>query len=212
MSTLDVTIQQEVIRAEIIEDIINVSTQNQTLGVLTIVEKGDPGPSDHGMLSGLGDDDHPQYSLADGTRSFTGVVSGITPTANTHLTTKGFVDSKARQVSLTVLQPQLVQAVADDIAYIYVGSDAFPNGIEITQLHLATPVSSTYSLTLNQRLSPNGSDTAIATIATSASTEADVTPAGTNGKVPAGSYIFVDFPTTSLSWFQLTLTYQELLV
>jgi hypothetical protein len=49
--------------------------------------------SDHGSLTGLMDDDHPQYTLANGTRAFTGVVDGITPTAAVHLATKGYVDS-----------------------------------------------------------------------------------------------------------------------
>ena len=52
------------------------------------------GQLDHGTaLTGLGDDDHTIYSLADGTRDFTGVVVGITPTASTHLTTKAYVDA-----------------------------------------------------------------------------------------------------------------------
>jgi len=49
--------------------------------------------TDHGDLSGLSDDDHPQYTLADGTRSFTGTVSGIDPTEDEHLTTKFYVDT-----------------------------------------------------------------------------------------------------------------------
>lgn len=47
----------------------------------------------HGNLTGLGDDDHPHYSLADGTRAFTGVVGGITPVASSDLSTKGYVDT-----------------------------------------------------------------------------------------------------------------------
>lgn len=35
---------------------------------------GGGGIADHGMLAGLGDDDHPQYTLADGTRAFTGAL------------------------------------------------------------------------------------------------------------------------------------------
>lgn len=35
---------------------------------------------DHGLLAGLGDDDHTQYVLADGSRAFTG---GITPPSYT---------------------------------------------------------------------------------------------------------------------------------
>jgi hypothetical protein len=53
----------------------------------------DQTPTDHGGLGGLADDDHTQYVKADGTRAFTGVVSGITPTLSTHLVTKGYVDS-----------------------------------------------------------------------------------------------------------------------
>lgn len=48
---------------------------------------------DHGGLTGLADDDHTQYILADGTRAFTGTVGGIDPTADNHLTTKYYVDS-----------------------------------------------------------------------------------------------------------------------
>ncbi len=50
------------------------------------------GVTDHGSLNGLGDDDHSIYTLVDGTRDFTGVVVGVTPTAASHLATKGYVD------------------------------------------------------------------------------------------------------------------------
>ena len=48
---------------------------------------------DHGGLDGLGDDDHTQYSLVDGSRAFSGTVGGVTPTADAHLTTKLYVDT-----------------------------------------------------------------------------------------------------------------------
>lgn len=48
--------------------------------------------TDHGALSGLDDDDHPHYILVDGTRGFTGTVSGVSPTMPYHLTTKQYVD------------------------------------------------------------------------------------------------------------------------
>jgi len=55
---------------------------------------------DHGLLDGLGDDDHLQYVRADGgvndTRGFTATVSGIYPTAWFHLTTKQYVDERTR--------------------------------------------------------------------------------------------------------------------
>jgi len=55
---------------------------------------GEAPAADHGSLTGLLGDDHTQYILVDGTRGFTGTVSGITPTASDHLTTKDYVDNK----------------------------------------------------------------------------------------------------------------------
>jgi len=51
-----------------------------------------PNIGDHGALNGLNLDDHTQYLKADGTRALTGVISGVTPTADAHLATKGYVD------------------------------------------------------------------------------------------------------------------------
>jgi hypothetical protein len=58
--------------------------------------------SDHGALSGLNDDDHTQYILANGTRAFSGVVAGVTPTGDTHLTTKLYVDDLVSTTSGTL--------------------------------------------------------------------------------------------------------------
>jgi len=57
----------------------------------------------HGDLAGLEDDDHPQYTLADGTRAFTGTVSGIDPTEAEHLTTKFYVDDEIGTLSGTII-------------------------------------------------------------------------------------------------------------
>lgn len=54
---------------------------------------------DHGSISGLGDDDHPQYAeianteSISGAWSFTTPPSSITPTAGAHLATKDYVDT-----------------------------------------------------------------------------------------------------------------------
>lgn len=47
--------------------------------------------SAHRTNTGL--DQHTQYILADGTRAFSGAISGVSPTIPTHLTTKGYVDA-----------------------------------------------------------------------------------------------------------------------
>lgn len=79
--------------------------------------------TDHGALSGLADDDHTQYSRADGTRAFTGVVSGITPTLAAHLATKGYADSLLTDLAVGetlilsgVITPTQLSADTDDWA------------------------------------------------------------------------------------------------
>jgi hypothetical protein len=49
-----------------------IITTNETNDSLTISATGEGGTSDHGELTGLDDDDHTQYLLADGTRGLTG--------------------------------------------------------------------------------------------------------------------------------------------
>ncbi len=57
---------------------------------------------DHGSLTGLGDDDHPQYLLVDGTRSMTGnldignnkIINLANPTVATDGATKSYVDTQ----------------------------------------------------------------------------------------------------------------------
>ena len=64
-----------------------------------VVEDGGPETppfvieGDHGSLTGLGSDDHLIYVPLDGSRGFTEPVHGITPTLNSHLATKEYVDS-----------------------------------------------------------------------------------------------------------------------
>ncbi|RLI52468.1 MAG: hypothetical protein DRO87_13160 [Candidatus Thorarchaeota archaeon] len=55
--------------------------------------------TDHGALTGLGDDDHTQYILVDGTRSFTSTVGGVDPIASSDLTTKNYVDNEITTLS-----------------------------------------------------------------------------------------------------------------
>lgn len=53
------------------------------------------GVTDHGALTGLADDDHTQYLLADGSRAISAPITGATPTETGHLATKGYVDGVA---------------------------------------------------------------------------------------------------------------------
>ena len=81
---------------------------------------------DHGILSGLGDDDHTQYVLADGTRAITGDLSAVgvsatsgsvatTPTAANHIANKSYVDSQIPTPSyFQVISSGNITGVADE--------------------------------------------------------------------------------------------------
>jgi hypothetical protein len=88
-------------------DSISVNVDGTTIGIngsdnLYVIPTGVSGV-DHGALTGLADDDHTQYSLANGTRAFTGTVSGVAPTLNAHLTTKLYVDGLSATISGDIL-------------------------------------------------------------------------------------------------------------
>ncbi len=101
---------------------------------------------DHGGLTGLGDDDHIQYILVDGTRAFTGAVSGITPTLDPHLATKSYVDGEVAAASGEIIKDHgNLSGLSDDDHTQYVlatGLRAFTgavSGIDPTlDPHLAT--------------------------------------------------------------------------
>jgi microcystin-dependent protein len=74
----------------------------------------------HSTLTNRDADDHTQYVKVDGTRAFTGVVSGVTPTTSTHLATKGYVDTPhapqthaASHLPDSILDPLTVVAPVD---------------------------------------------------------------------------------------------------
>lgn len=74
------------------------SAQKITDELATI--SGGSGVTDHGALTGLDDaSDHTWASLVDGTRAFTGVVGGVTPTADAHLVTKAYADTLSGTVN-----------------------------------------------------------------------------------------------------------------
>ena len=77
--------------------------------------------TDHGNLAGLSDDDHTHYSLVDGTRPFTGTISGILPTEDDHLATKEYVDdhvtvlaNPSATIGLTTVNGSATTAIRSD--------------------------------------------------------------------------------------------------
>lgn len=92
---------------------------------------------DHGSLLGLEDDDHPQYVPRDGSRGFTGTVSGIDPTEDYHLTTRFYIDDLVSTTSGNIVDQIVIDhgdldGLVDDDHLQYVprdGSRGFTNTV-----------------------------------------------------------------------------------
>jgi hypothetical protein len=94
---------------------------------------------DHSALSGLDGDDHEQYILVDGSRGFTGTVSGVTPVDDSDLATKGYIDDivtgltggEGAVVTISGNQTITGDKVFDNNLTTFLG-DVFFDGINIT--------------------------------------------------------------------------------
>jgi len=73
-------------------------------------------------FSAYGSDDHTEYILAAGTRDFSDVVKGVTPTDDAHLATKGYVDALAQGLEWqdSVKDKDLVTAPSPTIGDRYI--------------------------------------------------------------------------------------------
>lgn len=79
---------------------------------------------DHGLLTGLSDDDHPQYILVDGSRDFTGIVnydSHPTFTNDTDIVDKKYVDDQI--TTLSGLHDEFIELL--DTPDTYAGSGGY---------------------------------------------------------------------------------------
>jgi len=92
---------------------------------------------------------------------------------------------------------------------LYVHSDYAPNGINLITCRVETGESSSYSVDFEIWDDPlEGSPTAIATVATSSSTEAE-TSTLTNSSVDAGQYVMGSLPATDVNWVGMEITFTK---
>ena len=107
--------------------------------------------------------------------------------------------------SITILEPDLVQAVSDAVPWFAVDSYNFPAGITVTAIRLATSASSSVSYNIEEWTSPtDGSPATIDAIATSSSTEKTETTI-TDASVAVGGYVMIDLDTTDINWAHLDI-------
>jgi len=110
----------------------------------------------------------------------------------------------AHTVQADVDQPDLLGTAL--VRMIHAHADWAPSGIKILTVKIDTGESSTYSVTFEIRATPTATGTTIATVATSASLEAE-TAILTNDVVPVGSYIYASLPATDVNKLGLEVNY-----
>jgi len=96
---------------------LSVNVDGTTIEISGDILQVNANALDHGNLTGLGDDDHTQYILVSGTRSFTGVVgynSNKTFTSDTDIVDKKYVDDTISTVSGTMDHGNLLGLADND--------------------------------------------------------------------------------------------------
>ncbi len=115
---------QDAIGASIVDSASINFTYDDTANTITGVVL--PAGIDHGGLSGLGDDDHTQYILANGTRAMTGPWDITVNSGSDALT----ITQSGSGEALTVIGTQVGDISVDDYIYIATGSPTI--GIDIS--------------------------------------------------------------------------------
>ena len=126
---------------------------------------------------------------------------------NSHFASSGG-DSGTAWAQATIDQPDLLDVAF--FRFFHVHADWAPQGIKLLTVKIDTGESSTYSVTYQIRETPtDGSPVAIATVATSASLEAE-TSVLTNDVVEVGNYVYAILPATDLNQLGLEINYQKI--
>jgi len=136
---------------------------------------GGGGVTDHGALTGLADDDHTQYALADGSRAFTAPVGGIAPVAGADLATKTYVDGV---VVAGAIHAVLAITAVTGTTETLVGAVKLPANANTSIAAWLGEETGTYDASLRIRKASDA--TVLATLAASTATPAEVTAAGVN--------------------------------
>ena len=110
-----------------------------------------------------------------------------------------------KTVQIDVDQPDLLGTAL--VRMIHAHSDWAPNGLQIQTVKIDTGESSTYSVTFQIRsTTTDATPTTIATVATSASLEAE-TSVLTNSVVGVGDYIYASLPATDINKLGLEINF-----
>jgi hypothetical protein len=123
-------------------------------------------------------------------------------------TTDFLVAQKVRTFQMSIFDPDTIYATDPNIPLMAVESEMFPGGITLLSLGIKTNPSSTYSVSFEERTTPeDGSGSAIETVATSGSSEAEDDGTLTDAAIATGSIIYAILPSGDLDMLQIWGTF-----
>jgi hypothetical protein len=107
-----------------------------------------------------------------------------------------------------VIIDQPDQLIESDIPLLFIHIDFAPNGITLISCGISTSASSTYSVDFEIRDAPNdGSPTAVETVATSGSLEAEDDGTLSATAVAVSEYVYAKLPATDVDQVGIWITY-----
>jgi hypothetical protein len=163
---------------------------------------GGAGVTDHGLLTGLGDDDHIKYPLTDGTRGFSATVSGVDPVDSDDLATKSYVDSVAT-TALTIEQV----TTGEDISFFYTDTDRTVKKL-IPSIRGTEDQGTTWTLRYAPvHVSGTGTEVTTGGTTTHSGNSGNVITSFDNATIAGGSFVWMETTTASgnIDEFSLTL-------
>ena len=119
-----------------------------------------------------------------------------------------YTSQKLKLFSMTIYDPDTLNGVDPNVPILPVEAEVFPGGITLLDVGIKTDVSSTYSVQFIDMNAPDdASPTAIETVATSSSLEAEDDGTLSSGTIAAGNIVYIILPATDIAYLQVWGTY-----
>ena len=123
--------------------------------------------------------------------------------------TDSFLVGGLKMFSMTIYDPDTIQAVTDAVVVLPVESEWAPNGITLVDLGIKTYTTTTYSVNFEEWGNLNGvGNSTIETVATSGSYTAADDGTLTDSYVSSDSLIMIDLPTTDIDQLNVWGTFR----
>lgn len=113
--------------------------------------------------------------------------------------------------SFTLLEPDLIAAVADELLLFHVPTEAYPNGITIRDIIVSTSSTCTDIIALEEKSNNGTSISAVSTIEsiTLSGTRTEDDGSLTDSSIAADNYVYVDFDASpdNINYMTITITF-----